>query len=308
MGFSHPGGKTREVGFDRWIYCTDLGDPSKFDCHPEKGSVLLKDRAGLISLENRFEMETVNLERISSVDVHAHLDQLEDLSNSLEEAQATGVRGIIGVGMNVESNRKILRIAEESKGYVSPAIGYHPWELKEEEVEENLSFLRNHLGDCIALGEIGLNDKAKMKKEVQWKVFRELLTIALDFNKPVILHCRFSHQHVLRIVKEQGIKRAVFHWYSGPPPVLEEILAMGYFISATPALMYSPPHQEAIKQTPLGRILLETDAPVIYQGRESRPKDVRITLEEVARLKGPDPLEVSRQTTSNASRFFGAPF
>ena len=41
------------------------------------------------------EMEEVDLERISSVDVHAHLDQLEDLSNSLEEAQATGVRGII---------------------------------------------------------------------------------------------------------------------------------------------------------------------------------------------------------------------
>ncbi len=253
-------------------------------------------------------MEEVNSERISSVDVHAHLDQLEDVSNSLEDAQATGVRGVIGVGMNVKSNRKILKIAEENKGYVYPAIGYHPWELKEEGIPENLSFIRNHVRDCIALGEIGLDYKVKIKKEVQWKVFEELLTIASDFNKPVILHCRFSHQHALKVVKEQGIKRAIFHWYSGPLPVLEEILAIGYFISATPALVYSSPHQEAIKQTPLERILLETDAPVIYQGRESRPKDVRITLREVARLKGLDPLEVSRQTTSQTSRFFGVPF
>jgi TatD DNase family protein len=261
----------------------------------------------LISLEIPFEMQEVNLERILLIDVHAHLDQLEDLSISLKEAQAAGVRGIIGVGMNVESNQKILKIAEENKGYVYPAIGYHPWELKEEKVEENLSFIRNHLGDCIGLGEIGLDYKVKIQKEVQWRVFRELLTIGLDFNKPVILHCRFSHQHALKILKELVIKRAVFHWYSGPLSVLEEILAMGYFISATPALKYSPPHQEAIKQTPLERILLETDAPVIYQGRESRPKDVRITLGEIARLKGLDPSEVSRQTTANASLLFGVP-
>ena len=242
------------------------------------------------------------------VDVHAHLDQLEDLSNSLEEARAVGVRGIIGVGMNIKSNQKILKIAEENKEYVYPAIGYHPWELKGEEVKENLSFIRNHLGDCIALGEIGLDYKVKIRKEVQWEVFEELLAMALDFNKPVILHCRFSHQHALRIAKEQGIKRAVFHWYSGSLSVLEEILAMGYSISATPALLYSPPHQEAVKRAPLERILLETDAPVVYQGKESRPKDVRITLGEVARLKGLDSKDVSKQTTANASQFFGLPF
>jgi TatD DNase family protein len=256
----------------------------------------------------KVDMQEGELAKISLVDAHAHLDQIENLSNSLEEAREAGVRGIIGVGMNVESNRKILKISEGNKGYVYPAVGYHPWELKEDEVEKNLSFVRNHLGDCIALGEIGVDYKVKIKKEVQWKVFEALLTMALDFNKPVILHCRFSHHHALRMVKERGIKRAVFHWYSGPLSVLEEILAMGYSVSATPALRYSPPHREAIRQAPLERILLETDSPVIYQGKESRPKDVRITLGEVAQLKGVDPLEVSRQTTSNASTFFGIPF
>ncbi len=256
----------------------------------------------------RVEMEEEKLERVSLVDVHAHLDELEDLSESLKEAKGASVRGIIGVGMNIESNKKILKIAEENNRYVYPAIGYHPWELKEDEIEENLSFIRGHLGERIALGEIGLDYKVKIKKEVQWKVFGELLMMALDFNKPVILHCRFSHRHALGMVKERGIKRAVFHWYSGPLSVLEEILAMGCFISATPALMYSLPHQEAIRQAPLERILLETDAPVVYQGKESRPKDVRITLAEVARLKEVDPKDVSKQTTSNASKVFGVSF
>jgi TatD DNase family protein len=100
-------------------------------------------------------MEEEKLDRISLVDAHAHLDELEDLSEDLEEAKRASVRGIVGVGMRSESNLKILRIAEKYKGYVYPAIGYHPWELNEGEVNENLSFIRKHLGDCIALGESG---------------------------------------------------------------------------------------------------------------------------------------------------------
>ena len=67
-------------------------------------------------------------------------------------------------------------------------------------------------------------------------------------------------------------------------------------------------HKEAIKQAPLERILLETDTPVSYQGRESRPKDVQITLQEVVRIKKLNPAIVSEQTTINASQFFQIPF
>jgi TatD DNase family protein len=210
--------------------------------------------------------------------------------------------------MNAESNQKVLKIAEENRRYVYPALGYHPWEMREKEVEENLSFIRDHVGECVALGEIGLDYKVKVKKELQWRVFGDLLEIALDSNKPVIIHCRYSHHRAFEMVKERKIKRAVFHWYSGPVDLLDKILSMGYVISATPALAYSPPHQEAIKRAPIDRILLETDTPVSYQGKESRPKDVRITLKEVARLKGFDPSIVAKQTIENASRFFKIPF
>jgi TatD DNase family protein len=244
------------------------------------------------------------MNELSLVDGHAHLEELEDLSESLQEAKAADVRGIIGVGMDMESNRKIFQIAEANQGYVYPAIGYHPWQIKEQEAKANLTFIRDHVERCVALGEIGLDYKIKVKKELQWKVFGELLDIAHESDKPVIIHCRFSHRRAFEMVRERKIKRAVFHWYSGPLGLLEEIVGMGYFISATPALVYSPPHQEAIKRAPIERILLETDTPVSYQGRESRPKDVRITLEEVSRLKGLDPSVVSKQTTENALRFF----
>jgi TatD DNase family protein len=124
----------------------------------------------------------------------------------------------------------------------------------------------------------------------------------------MILHCRYSHQRTFEMVKERRIEKAVFHWYSGSLSLLDEILSRGYFISATPALAYSPPHREAIKRAPIERILLETDTPVSYQGKEARPKDVLVSLEEVARLKSLDRAMVAEQTTADASRFFGIPF
>ena len=248
-----------------------------------------------------------NFERLVLVDGHAHLEELDDLSESLREAKAAGVCGIIAVGMDIESNKKILNIAEANPQFVYPALGYHPWEIKKEEVEANLSFIRDHVGDGVALGEIGLDYKIKVKKELQWRVFEALLDIALEFNKPVIIHCRYSHRRAFDMVKEKKIKHAVFHWYSGPIDLLDKILSMGYSISATPALVYSPPHQEAIKRAPIEKVLLETDTPVSYQGREARPKDVRITLKEVARLKKLDPFIVAEQTTANASQFFQIP-
>lgn len=238
------------------------------------------------------------------VDGHAHLNELRDLPESLQEARAVGVRGIIAVGMDIESNEKILQIAGTETQFVYPALGYHPWVIREDEIEANLSFVREHAREGVALGEIGLDYKIKVKKELQWKVFGRLLDIGLESEKPVIVHCRFSHRRALDMVRERKIERAVFHWYSGPLRLLDEIFEAGYLISATPALAYSPPHQEAIKRAPIERILLETDTPVSYQGRESRPKDVRITLEEVSRLKKLDPSLVTERTTQNASRFF----
>lgn len=253
-------------------------------------------------------MEKKKIDKFPLIDSHAHLDELEDLPDSLEEAKSAGICGIIAVGMDIESNQKVLKINAAYPQFVYPAIGYHPWEIQEKVAEANLSYIQSHVKECVAIGEIGLDYKIKTKKELQIKIFERLLDTALEFSKPVILHCRYSHQQVFEMVKDKGIKNAVFHWYSGPVNLLDKILSMGYVVSATPALVYSPPHQEAIKQVPIDRILLETDTPVRYQGKESRPKDVYISLEEVSRLKRLDPESVAIQTTSNTSQFFRVSF
>ena len=68
--------------------------------------------------------------------------------------------------MDIESNRKVLQIAADNPQLVYPALGYHPWQIKEEEVGANLSFIQDHVGEGVALGEIGLDYKIRIKKGV----------------------------------------------------------------------------------------------------------------------------------------------
>ena len=238
------------------------------------------------------------------IDGHAHLNEIDDIEGALERAAAAGVARIVAVGMDIASNLRVLEIAASYPGLVLPSVGFHPWSISTEPIEATVAFVRPHLQSCTALGEVGLDYKAKVKKAVQWGVFARVLDLAAEFEKPVIVHARFSHQRCHRMVSAAKIKKAVFHWYSGPLDLLEKIITDGYFVSCTPALAYSEHHQTAIRHAPLERILIETDCPVEYRGKVSEPADVLTTLTHLSRIKDLPIEEAARITTANARAFF----
>lgn len=241
------------------------------------------------------------------VDSHAHLNEIEDIEGALRRAREAGVGKTIAIGMDIDSNRATLELAKRFPESVYPAIGYHPWSIVPDQVEQNLTFIEQNLQQCIALGEIGLDYRAKAKKKFQWEVFARLLTIGKPSGLPIIIHSRFSHERCHRMAVEASIEKVIFHWYSGPLDILDKVIADGYYVSATPALAYSPQHREAIERAPLEHILVETDAPVEYEGNVTEPADVLITLRELSRLKNMDILEVAEATTANAVKLFGLP-
>lgn len=239
------------------------------------------------------------------IDTHAHLDEIEEIDRAIQRAKDAGIRSIVAVGMDLASNMTTLDLAEKFPDMVHPAIGYHPWSISPDTIEENLTFIEENLPSCIALGEVGIDYKIKVKKPVQWEVFSKVLSLAIQHNRPVIVHSRFSHQRSHRMVKDLGIDKAVFHWYTGNLEILEKIIDDGYYVSATPALAYSPPHQAAMKAAPIERILVETDSPVEYQGKVSEPADLGVTLNELSRLKEMELDKARNITTANAKHFFG---
>lgn len=249
------------------------------------------------------------------IDTHAHLDELENLDKAIEEAKQVGLVAIIAVGQDYESNIKILEMSEKHRGLIYPGLGLHPWSLgryADSEMTLTLRLIEENIGKAVAVGEIGLDyDKrviASAEKERQKEYFKATLEIARKYHRAVSVHARYSWKDSFDLVKASGVKRAVFHWYTGFSSVLREIINEGYFISATPAAEYHDEHRRAIRETPLDNLLLETDCPVTY-GRETKyqayPADIVRSLKAVAQIKGSTEDVVAAKTTENALTFFG---
>jgi TatD DNase family protein len=248
------------------------------------------------------------------VDTHAHLEEIEDLDGVLEKSRRAGVTAIIAVGSDRETNEKTLEIAERYSGFVYPALGWHPWFITESGIDANLEYLESNIGRAVAVGEIGLdyhkNVRAAAGKELQNTVLKELLKIAVKYDKPALVHSRYAWRDALTEVEASGVKKAVFHWYTGPSSVLRDITGQGFYLSVTPAVEYHEEHRRAVKEAPLERMLLETDAPVTYgRGRDiefqAGPADVTRSLKGAAALKGIRLQEFAAVTTENAIRLFG---
>jgi TatD DNase family protein len=206
-------------------------------------------------------------------------------------------------------------MSEKHKSFVYPALGLHPWSLGNmdaSKVDLTLHLIEENIGKAVAVGEIGLDyDKrviASADKERQKKAFKAVLELAARYDKPVSVHARYSWKDSFDMVKESGVRKAVFHWYTGFSSVLREIIAGGYFISATPATEYHDEHRRAVRETPLENLMLETDCPVTY-GRETKfkayPADVVRSLKAAAQIKGLTENIIAAKTTENAVRFFG---
>lgn len=250
------------------------------------------------------------------IDAHAHLDQCSDIIGAVQRAKDAGVCGIVAVGTSYKSNTRIIEIAKKYSDEhlrIFPAFGLHPWDIGSGELDipSEFEFIESSIGSAVALGEVGLDYWLKglqnNMKETQKETFCRVLELAVRFSKPVIIHSRGAWEDCFELAEKYSLKKAVFHWYSGPKETLERIIEKGYFISATPALEYSKPHQNAIRHAPLESIVLETDAPVKYKGKESEPADVIKTLELVTELKNISKLDVAGKTTENAIRIFDLP-
>ncbi|MDP6417101.1 MAG: TatD family hydrolase, partial [Gammaproteobacteria bacterium] len=81
------------------------------------------------------------------IDTHAHLDEIEDLELAIEKARERGLIAIIAVGVDYESNSRILELADKYSSFVFPALGCHPDNLGEtkSEAERTLQFIEDNI-------------------------------------------------------------------------------------------------------------------------------------------------------------------
>ena len=250
------------------------------------------------------------------IDTHAHLDEIENLRLAIERAREAGVVCIVAVGVDYESNNRVLEISAQYSPLALAALGCHPGNLPEapSEIERNLQFIQDNNESAVGIGEIGLDYHKRILahagKDVQKRVLGDVLGLARRYRKPALVHSRYAWRDAFELVQESGVERTVFHWYTGPLKVLRDIVARGHFCSATLATEYHAEHRRVVKEVPLEMLMLETDCPVVYRSgsgavHPSEPADVAKVLQAVALLREDDPSSVAERTADNAFRFFG---
>lgn len=249
------------------------------------------------------------------IDTHAHYDSSKfdsDRDSVLSSMPANGVDIIIDPGCDYPSSLAAIALAEKYD-FVYAAVGWQPeeWESWDMYSLARVRDLAAH-PKCVAIGEIGLDYYwDKEHKELMYEMFVEQLELALELDKPVIIHDRDAHADCLNIVKRYPGLRGVFHCYSGSREMAEELLKLGWYLGFDGPITYKNARRalEVLEVTPLERILLETDSPYLppvpYRGeRNDSTKLVKIA-EKVAEIKGLTVPEVASATSGNARRLFG---
>ncbi|MEM0149345.1 MAG: TatD family hydrolase [Candidatus Micrarchaeaceae archaeon] len=240
-------------------------------------------------------------DKVELADAHSHLDLITN-PVTIRDAVDYGVKTIITDGVDTKSNMEGLRISDNIN--IFAAIGVDPehcMAMKDDELEFNVSIIKENANRIVAVGEIGLDYKLAITaeaKEKQKQVFGIMLDTALDLGLPVSVHSREAFPDVLKMVTDKGMKKVHFHFFDGNEEQAKEIAELGYFISVPP--YKSQKRAKAIAALPLHQIMGETDSPIVG----SSPKSVENSVMFISGIKKMDYINTAKITTENTKAFF----
>jgi TatD DNase family protein len=247
-----------------------------------------------------------------AVDTHCHLFLMGvQPAVAVETARAAGVERMICVGVDVETSRRSLEIADSIEGVFATA-GVHPHDAHtfdaaaSARIEELL-----HDPRVVAVGECGLDwFRMLSPREDQIRTLRSHVALSNASGKPLVVHVRDAWEDVLRILEEEGAERVVIHCFSGDAQIARTCGERGYWLSFAGNVTY--PKNEHLRQaaivTPKDRLLVETDSPFLapqpLRGRDNAPQNVLHTLASLAEARD-EPLDaLVAATASNAEAAF----
>jgi len=273
------------------------------------------------------------------IDTHAHLNFRvfkEDTDEVIRRSLEGGI-WMINVGTNYETSKRAVEIAEKYPEGVYTAIGLHPinldtglvkMKIDEQEgsnFEKDFDYTQyrelTQSKKVVAIGEIGLDyywkpktkKKLELFKEKQRTVLCQQLKLAKELNLPVIFHCRQAHQDLIELFfaqPEVKPQKAVAHSFVGNLDQLQKYLDFGFYIGFNGIIfkkIEGIDFEENIRQTPLEKILIETDCPYLtpppMAGR-NEPIYVKYVAEEIAEIKNLGYEEITNTTTANARKLF----
>lgn len=251
------------------------------------------------------------------IDTHSHIYSEEfdaDRDEVILRAQHAGVTKIILPNVDSDSLPRLLKLEARYPDYCYAAVGLHP-ESVNENYQKELDVIREELErrKYIAVGEIGIDlywDKTYQTEQIL--AFQTQVEWAIEFNLPVIIHVRNSHNETIQALKPYAGKglKGIFHCFGGTPEEAAEIFSLGNFklgiggvvtfknSGLATSLMHIPPEN----------LVLETDSPYLtpapFRGKRNESAYTVLVAEKLAQVYDMSVGEIDRITTENACSVF----
>ncbi len=259
------------------------------------------------------------------IDTHCHLDSPRfdaDRAKVLERAFAAGLSGLVVPAIGPDSWDALLSLPATDRR-LAVGLGIHPQllpELPEADDAKSLERLDSLLGRgvAVAVGECGLDGgtAARAPMDRQARVLRGQLALARKHRLPLLVHCLRAQRELLELLEAEPAFEAglLLHSYSGGADKVRRYLRLGCSFSFAGPVTFEEAKrpQEAARAVPLDRLMAETDAPDQaphpHRGGRCEPAHLVEVVAALARAHSLPVDELARQTTANASRFFGRAF
>lgn len=238
------------------------------------------------------------------VDVHSHIHILENLDEILSRAAKAGVVAVI-TSSEGDDYEKALEVARRYPN-VFASIGLHPTKAEDSAlVEKVIEFIDEHKDEIIAIGEVGLDYfriREEERRKVQQEVFRRFIELALELDKPLVIHSRSAGKYCIEILAEYKPKRVVMHAFDGNYKYAKRGAMLGFKFSIPPSIVRSQQKKNLVKALPLNALLLESDSPALApkKGEPNEPANIVYSLNAIAEIKRipvEDAAEIIRKNT-----------
>jgi TatD DNase family protein len=259
------------------------------------------------------------------VDSHCHIDGEqfdEDREQVIENARLAGVSAMLNIGTGSPKDDSFEKTDKLTKDYdlIYGSVGIHPHDALEydEIVEDRLVNLIKNNPKLIAWGEIGLDfyyDHSP--RDVQEKVFRRQINVALELDLPIIIHSRDADDETVSILTEEcsyeGF-RGVMHCFGGTPEMAKALMDIGFMISFAGNVTFKKAEnlRDSARVVPIDKLLIETDCPYLtpvpFRGKRNEPSFVQHTANFLAEFYGIEPDDLASATTYNFKKFFNLNF
>jgi TatD DNase family protein len=263
---------------------------------------------------------------VPALDSHTHLDiavggeerlpSPAEVDAEIDAAAAVGIPRLVQVGVDVASSQWSADLAARHPAVLA-AVAVHPNEAGAGTADDDALAAIDRLAALPrvrAVGETGL-DRFRTGPEgwaAQEASFRAHIRIAKDRGVALVIHDRDAHDEILGVLEDEGApEHTVFHCFSGDAAFARRCVERGYVLSFAGTVTFGNAGylREAAALTPVGQMLVETDAPFLtpmpHRGRPNSSRLVPHTVRTLAEVTGVELSRLCAGLTATAERVFG---